>query len=196
MEAKRVLLYWERGFIKEKTEEKLLRCADDFCLQEPDFLSEAKPFLLTRTELGKPQFLQPQGMFCSPSHSGDLFVAAFSSCSVGADVQRIREGDAEEERVLRIAGRFFHPEERSFLQKETLFRFYLLWTARESYGKLLGTGLDSALSRRSLLPNSSFAPSFSQGEEISWEACGVFFRSRFDISHAFCLLQCELQKNG
>jgi 4'-phosphopantetheinyl transferase len=80
------------------------------------------------------------------SHSGDLaLIAVATGCSVGIDVERMREighGD-------RIAQRFFHPlESEALLATPAEVRgaaFLRCWTGKEAVLKALGTGISGSL---------------------------------------------------
>ena len=92
---------------------------------------------------GKPYL--PDGPSFSLSHAGAYAVCAVHSQPIGIDLELPRC-------TMAMAERFFHPNEVSFLktlspsaQKDALLR---LWTAKESYTKMLGLGLS--------LPFSSF----------------------------------------
>lgn len=102
---------------------------------------------LARTERGKPYFENCPDLHFSVSHSGELFACAFAPFPIGLDIQehvkRRGETDAEAaERCLKIAKRFFHPDEIDALERDTVSAFYKIWTAKESYVKLTGRGID------------------------------------------------------
>ena len=130
--------------------EKALRCRR----QEDRLRSAAAALLLARYArqlgfdrfpevregaYGKPYFPDaPQAQF-SLSHSGEYAVLAVSSLPVGVDIQEIRP-----ERVT-AAMRFLTGSEQAQLsalpQEERTQAFFLLWTLKESYGKMTGRGL-------------------------------------------------------
>lgn len=83
---------------------------------------------------------------------GVLAVAASRAGPVGIDV----EGPIRPE-ALRLAGRWFDPDEAAWLRDQPAggrpVAFLLLWTAKEALGKALGTGLrGGGLRRRLPLP--------------------------------------------
>lgn len=88
----------------------------------------------------------PDGMFHQNiSHSGDIAVLAISDQPVGVDIERIKmkEVDSEENRRrIKLAERFFHEEEFEYLKKlkNPDSAFTRIWTMKESYVKMLGTG--------------------------------------------------------
>ncbi len=102
---------------------------------------------IARTERGKPYFEGCDDIHFSVSHSGELFACAFAPFPIGLDIQehvkRRGETDGEaKERCLKIAKRFFHLDEVDALELDTVSAFYKIWTAKESYVKLTGRGID------------------------------------------------------
>jgi 4'-phosphopantetheinyl transferase len=98
---------------------------------------------------GKP--LLPGGPWFSLSHSGNFACLAFSATApVGIDLEIRREDDLEA-----LARTAFHPVELAFfLEKPGKERFFDLWTAKESYAKMIGTGFSVEPSRFCILPES------------------------------------------
>jgi phosphopantetheinyl transferase len=117
---------------------------------------------LDRTEKGKPYFRDEEGRPCPPyfsvTDSGDFWIIAYSDRPVGIDLQRCgMKGGAD--RCLAIGMRFFHPEEYQYLlagkeeggDPEVMRRFFRIWTARESYVKYTGSGIDASFSALNVL---------------------------------------------
>ncbi|MGN1115342.1 MAG: 4'-phosphopantetheinyl transferase family protein [Candidatus Ornithomonoglobus sp.] len=100
-------------------------------------------------EHGKPYLLNDDGYHFSVSHSGNCIAFADCDAPVGVDIERIREGK------LKIAKRFFTENECSFIEKsaEPDTDFYKIWTAKEAYVKMLGTGLSKPLTSFDVLDN-------------------------------------------
>jgi 4'-phosphopantetheinyl transferase len=86
-------------------------------------------------ENGKP--LLPGGPWFSLSHSGNFACLALSPTSpVGIDLEIRREENFEA--LGKVA---FHPAELDFLSKKPgMELFFDIWTAKESYAKMIGTG--------------------------------------------------------
>ncbi|MBQ2755695.1 MAG: 4'-phosphopantetheinyl transferase superfamily protein [Oscillospiraceae bacterium] len=161
------------------TDEKILLLAEKYLSEQN---GGSKTVTVARTELGKPYFTDPEGLFVSVSHSGDYFVCALGSCPVGVDVQthstHRRESEAEKtERLVNIAKRFFHPRELPLLQEDAVSRFFALWTAKESYVKLTGQGIDNSFSQICPLPDNTEV-FLRDGEVTRWSALGVLFEKR------------------
>lgn len=83
---------------------------------------------------GKPE---ADGLFFSLSHSGRIAVLASAACEIGCD--------AEEMKGLRrsAALRSFSPREQEILREteDAERMFYAIWTAKEAYLKMTGTGI-------------------------------------------------------
>jgi 4'-phosphopantetheinyl transferase len=104
-------------------------------------------------EYGKP-FL-PGGPYFNLSHSGDFVCLAVSTSSpVGVDIEKQREED------FRALGKaVFHPDEQAFfLARPETEVFFDLWTAKESYAKMLGTGFSGEPSGFCILPGKTVFP--------------------------------------
>jgi len=122
------------------------------------------------TQTGKPYL--PDGPFFSLSHSGNLVILAVSRCfRVGVDVEDMKTRD-----FAGVAKKAFHPEERSFFEKNRQRgpeaekeAFYAIWTRKESYLKMTGEGL-----RR---PVSDFSVFSLQGVRFWSLRAGTYFVS-------------------
>jgi len=91
-------------------------------------------------EYGKP-FIKNIPYHFSVSHSGNFIAFSLSGNPVGVDIERFRKPR------LRVAERFFTQNEYHYIIKsenpET--EFYNIWTKKEAYIKMLGTGLSKSL---------------------------------------------------
>lgn len=100
-----------------------------------------------KTARGKPFFPHCPALRFSISHSGALWLCAFSARGeVGLDVQRTRRTGREEQ----VARRFFHPLERAYIEKAGGDAFFRVWTAKEAYVKYLGDGIGGDFARFSV----------------------------------------------
>lgn len=136
----------------------LMECARRFCGARRAVCPGEET--LRRTPGGKPYFDFPGAPRFSVSHSGGVWGCALSAQRVGFDLERVRERDWQA-----VAARFFHPHERDFALAGGETAFFTLWTAKESYVKYLGTGIDESFS--------SFC--LAHGGMISGDALGVSF---------------------
>ena len=142
----------------------------------------------SKTENGKPYLNHKNAMF-NVSHSGNWVVMAFSSTEVGIDVETIRPVN------YRIAERFFSGSEVEFLNskngQEKLDYFFDLWTLKESFLKLIGTGLTRSLSSFSV---------FHDGNEFRMKEKGksgnsdIYFKQYF-LEEGYKLSVCSYNRN-
>lgn len=92
---------------------------------------------------GKPYWQHLPNYRFNLSHSGDYAVCAVSDSDVGVDIQQIRPVKAG------IASRFYTAGEQAVLENRTGEAweqlFFRIWAVKESYIKLLGSGLRHGL---------------------------------------------------
>ncbi|MGN0405879.1 MAG: 4'-phosphopantetheinyl transferase family protein [Bariatricus sp.] len=101
------------------------------------------------SENGKPE---AEGICFNLSHSGNVVICAVSKANVGCDIEKV--GSAPK----RVAERFFCEDEiswiESFANEEKNREFFRIWTMKESYLKMTGEGLRTALNSFRVLPDS------------------------------------------
>ena len=90
---------------------------------------------LHRDEKGRP-YLTGCDLFVSIAHCEDRVVCAADTKPVGIDIEKIRPID-----VASAARHVCAPEELDYLQKDSLTRFYEIWTGKEAWFKKQGTGI-------------------------------------------------------
>lgn len=104
---------------------------------------------IARATGGKPFLSQPHSLFFNLSDTDGFALAAFSTNDIGIDVERIHDfRDAD-----LVAGRFFSPTERTWIQNNNS-RFFLIWTRKEAILKLTGVGLSDHLSETDTVSSS------------------------------------------
>ena len=147
---------------------------------------DAQTYRIARTNKGKPFFAGTQEVFVSLSHSGDHCIVAIAPCQVGVDLQshdrfpNETEADALQ-RYLRLSKRFFHPAEHAYVVSQPQERFFVVWTAKESYVKYTGAGLDDDFWTYSVLPDAPFPVD-------GWSAQQVYFQMiPFLPQYSLCL---------
>jgi 4'-phosphopantetheinyl transferase len=122
-------------------------------------------------ERGKPYFINARDLHFNLSHSGEQVSVAFSSESVGLDLEKKeRKGD-----FVELAKRFFHPEEQALLEKgggDGARAFLELWTAKEAMLKLAGKGIAGGLEGARVFGNGTF---FLESRRV--------FISRFELEN-------------
>lgn len=88
---------------------------------------------------GKPRINNDIGINYSISHSDNIVICAVSRNNIGCDIEKIKKLSSN------IAERFFCEGEKAYLNKfsDSDFEneFFRLWTIKESYIKMTGTGL-------------------------------------------------------
>ncbi len=99
-------------------------------------------------ENGKPYFDGENSIFVSLSHGDGMCVAAISEYEIGIDTELMK---GTPDRLLRIAKRYFTPDEAEYAEAEPIPRFYEIWCKKESYVKFTGKGIASGLSKFSVL---------------------------------------------
>ncbi|UHQ56779.1 4'-phosphopantetheinyl transferase family protein [Microbulbifer sp. YPW16] len=97
---------------------------------------------------GKPILADEPSLQFSLSHSGDWIALAVSEQGpVGIDIEQPRP----RRNVMRIAHRYFHPDECALLEAppaaDTERQFYRLWTLKEAFFKARGTGISEGMGR-------------------------------------------------
>lgn len=102
-------------------------------------------------EHGKPSIAGREGYHFSVSHSGNIIAFASSQIPVGIDAER------ESRENIKIAKRFFTANEYETIMcsPERAADFCRVWTSKEAYVKMLGTGLSTSFSSFDVLDGSN-----------------------------------------
>ncbi len=114
------------------------------------YAQAGKPFpaAFSKTAQGKP-FAPDSPLRFNLSHSGEWALCAVADNEVGCDVEKLDFAH------LRVAERFYTARERAQLvaatEEERVFRFFRIWTLKESFLKAADTRLDSMFSNGSVL---------------------------------------------
>lgn len=146
------------------------------------------PLQISRTSRGKPYLPDLPQWHISVTHSGKWIICALSTQQVGIDLQihhlRHRKTDQDDHsRYCTIARRFFHPAEADYVALSPQDRFFQVWTAKESYVKYTGRGVDGDFGSYSILPPSRQIPTGSP-----WQAVQATFQQiPFDREYTFCM---------
>lgn len=160
----------------EERREKIkgLRCANDKALSLLSHLlarSEVAndigiPFeevVFSHNEYGKP-CIKKENYHFSISHSGNLIAFVSHTSPVGIDVQKTGNS-------VSPAVRFFTENEKNYIQNDPE-RFFEIWTKKEAYIKMLGTGLTTPLSSFDVLTKNIKRMLFSTTfEDFSISVC-------------------------
>ena len=194
----RVIIYIFEQDDKKTTDERLAIVAKMYCREyglQMEITPDKDIFRVSRTERGKPYFSKLPQVKVSVSHSGKYWVCACSGEEVGIDIQEhVRmQGESVEEATVRfrkMAHRFFHPVEARFVEGDSYPRFFGVWTARESFVKYTGKGIDASFSEHCVIPvQESEWPHMHSSEGIeTWLAGGVHFSEmRFRENYTLCV---------
>lgn len=103
----------------------------DYALERDYGITDAE---IAKTDKGKPCILNHPNVFISITHTHGIVAVAVSDSPVGIDCENLGE------LRLRVMEKMFTEDEREYVGDDPL-RFYEIWTRKESYGKLTGTGL-------------------------------------------------------
>lgn len=98
-----------------------------------------------RDEKGKPR-LSSEGTFISVSHSNSTFALLVAEENVGMDIQYGRSVSLE-----KIAGRYFTPEEKAYVEESGEEAFFRLWARKEAFAKYTGAGMEQIMSGEGVL---------------------------------------------
>lgn len=145
-------------------------------------------FLVSRTPRGKPYLPHLPDLHISVSHSGEWYICAISNQPVGIDLQEhaLLHSETQEQALIRyrkIARRFFHPSEADFVDADPKNHFFPVWTAKESYVKYTGQGMDQYYDAFCVLDESASLPT-----EIPWQTeQASFFQIPFSDTYTFCI---------
>ncbi len=109
------------------------------------FIPNTKPYVTT------------PGLFVSLSHSLGVCAAAVSNIPIGLDIEL---NERSVEKTLKLAERFFAPDELEYVRLDPLNRFFELWCKKESYVKLTGEGFSRSFKDFSVFKLSEHFSSF------------------------------------
>ena len=85
--------------------------------------------------------------YFSVSHSGQKIVFVSDNTPIGIDIEQLKTT-----RDYENITSFFHPSEQSFvMHRLTDANFLKIWTSKEAYVKLIGTGITGDFSQFSVL---------------------------------------------
>ncbi len=115
-------------------------------------------FLLLRASKGHEIHYSPEGkpfvdgdFYFNISHSGDYVVLAEADSPVGVDVERVADiGINDELKNIALT------EREKFFVKDSLLRFFVVWTRKESLIKCEGSGFVSEPCEIDSLPENNF----------------------------------------
>ena len=107
---------------------------------------------VARPPWGKPHLPAAPDIQFSVTHSGAFWACAVADIPVGLDLQQIQPAQGQ-----KIAHRFFHPQEAAYLDARPE-EFFPVWSAKESFVKWSGQGIDEGFSRFSVTDGAALRP--------------------------------------
>ena len=89
-------------------------------------------------------------------------------------------------RFSKLAHRFFSAKEAEYVDGERYLRFFEVWSARESYVKYTGQGIDKYFSEHCTVPEGFV---FDEGDSVKkWSAMDSYFAtSVIDEKYTWCV---------
>lgn len=118
---------------------------------------------------GKPVLANEPNIHFNLSHSGTMAVCALSDHPVGVDVEILQKAEPG------VMNMCFRHDEQEWIRRSDHpdHAFTRLWTRKESYLKLLGTGLSYPLNAFSVLPGAAMPEDveFTEHEEAGHLIC-------------------------
>ncbi len=157
---------------------QLVRSLSRHYLQEQNMVCN-EDLSMGKDTHGKPYFLHFPELHFSISHSGDYWLAAFALAPVGIDIQLHTVCRRE-----LLAKRFFHLCEIEWLASNDYQDFFYVWTAKESYVKYTGQGIDDSFNDFSVVENNALAKQIKGAELLH-----LVFEEKYNI----CLCGQQLQ---
>jgi 4'-phosphopantetheinyl transferase len=140
--------------------------------------------IISRNGYGKPYIENVPDLHFNISHAGDWVACIVSANECGIDIEHVKDID------LKIAERFFHEDEYSFLTdkrgKERTERFFELWTLKESYVKYKGKGLQ--------IPLNSFSVTYKNGGYAVIPQTENLTFSQYDWDDEYKVAACTVDK--
>lgn len=175
-----------------KRTQLISRAAVRYCLSH--YADDIAPsqWQFTRSDKGKPRLKPPAPMLLSfnISHSGHwLAIAVIARAEIGLDVQEYRPTPSP----LKMAQRYFHPEEieqlQAFENEQRQELFYRLWTLKEAFFKARGTGIATGLEKIRFHFNQSGTPEATMAAELnedlrSWSFSHTQLKENYSLSLA------------
>ncbi len=153
----KVTVYWY-GPNRPSSKECLARSAAMFAGESVQGAQDR--WQIRRQEKGKPYFPSAPHVHCSVTHSGEYWLGGFAGQPLGLDLQIHKEV-----RRQALSRRFFHRLEDEYLQSVEYRDFYRVWTAKESFVKLSGEGIDGHFSRFSVADAHGLLP-YAEGRKL------------------------------
>lgn len=136
-----------------------------FLIKKIQDLGLSFDFHISVEEKGKPFFTYNNNIHFSISNTIDFVAIAISNRKVGIDIESTRKYKEN------LVKRYFHPNEYTFIQSFPLEQrdriFTRLWTIKEAYVKMTGTGIANNFAEHDLSPDNTIL--LDQNNDISYQ---------------------------
>lgn len=106
-------------------------------------------YTITKNQNGKPYFLYNDKIHFNISNTKSYVAIVLYDKQIGLDIEYLRQNKQN------LATRFFHPMEQKYLLVNKTnydYAFTQLWTIKEAYVKMTGTGIADNFSKYNLAP--------------------------------------------
>ncbi len=158
-----------------QTTEELIRKSVESFVSQTGTAFDTNSVNILKTAKGKPYLVGTDSIYLSVTHSGDFCIIAVSFFETGIDLQfheRLKTETEQQaaERYLKLSKRYFHNDEYEYVKTDPLVCFFDVWTAKESYVKYKGNGIDDSFGTYSVLPENN------QARTLSWKKSDAYFR--------------------
>ena len=138
--------------------EELRKKALRYRKEDDQLRSIGSSFLLLKAAKGREILYSPEGKpftdsenYFSISHSGDYVVLAEANSPIGVDIERVTDiGINEDLKNIALT------EKEKFWVKDSLLRFFVIWTRKESLIKCEGSGFISEPNQIEALSDDNF----------------------------------------
>ena len=138
--------------------EELRKKALRYRKEDDQLRSIGSSFLLLKAAKGREILYSPEGKpftdsenYFSISHNGDYVVLAEANSPIGVDIERVTDiGINEDLKNIALT------EKEKFWVKDSLLRFFVIWTRKESLIKCEGSGFISEPCEIDSLPEDNF----------------------------------------
>ena len=184
-----VIVYIVKNEAKIASHELLFLMAQDY-FKTLGLVLNKNDWQITYNDRGKPSNIKYPQIHFSISHSGLYWLVAFGHQNLGIDVQLMElKKKNSNDHYLKLAKRFFNPSEINYLNNSLDIKqsFFLIWCAKESYVKYLGSGISNTFDRFScLLDNDALFTVDSK--LIKWKVDNIYYYQKIIASnYLFCL---------
>lgn len=131
-------------------------------------------------QFGKPSLINNKNLFFNLSHSEEMAMCVIATSPVGCDIERIKKCTPDISRIVLSEG-------------EKMDNFYQIWTAKESYLKMTGEGLNKDL--KSINIEIPLKKQYIFGREVTFidVSCKKDYAATICVEGDVCSLQISIE---